>query len=87
MENHNTYKANDEQEETRDSTYGDVSSMSSPHTRVDAEQINPTGTGCRTLVIFILIISVVLGFIYLYKQNQSPDQPIPGNAPTGQTRQ
>jgi hypothetical protein len=86
MENHDNYKDNDEQEETRDAAYGDVPSMSSPHTRIDATQIKPTGTGCRTLVIFVLIISVVLGFIYLYKQNQSPDEPIRENTPPGQTR-
>ena len=87
MENRNPYGVDDKEEEIQGAEYGDVPSMSSPHTRVTAEQINPTGTGCRTLIIFILIISVVLGFIYLYKQNLSPDQPIPGNAPTGQTQQ
>ena len=87
MENHDIYKDNDEQEETPDSTYGDVPSMSSPHTRIDATQVKPTGTGCRTLVIFILILSAVLGLVYLYNQSQSRNQPAPSSAPPGQTQQ
>lgn len=86
MDNHDDYRDDDEQEEVRDPVYGDVPSVTTPHTRVDTAEIKPTGTGCRTLFIFILILGVVLGFIYLYKQNQLQDQPPPGPAVPGQTR-
>lgn len=87
MENRNNHEIDDEQEEVEDSGYGEVPSESSPHTRVDTTQIKPTGTGCRTLFIFILLAAAVLGLLYFYNQSQSRNQPAPENTVPGQTQQ
>jgi hypothetical protein len=77
----------DEQEQGQGSEYGPVPSTQSPHTQIDTAEIKPSGTGCRTCAIFILLIGAVLGFVYFYYQNQSQNQPIPGNTPPGQMQQ
>jgi hypothetical protein len=87
MEDRDDYEIDDRQQKPTGSKYGDIPSMSSGYTRMDSTEIEPVGTGCRTLVIFILLISLVLGGIYIYKQSQPPVQPAPTNAPPGQTRQ
>lgn len=94
MENRDDFGFDDEQEETKESKeterseYGDVPSMLSSHTRVDTAQIQPTGTGCRTCFIFVLIIGAMLGFIYYHYhyQNQPQAQPVPNNVTPGQTQ-
>jgi hypothetical protein len=87
VENRDNYEIDDQEQKAEGSEYSDIPSMPSSHTQVNSTQIEPTGTGCRTLIIFILIISVALGIIYFYKQNQSQNQPTPGNTPPGQTQQ
>jgi len=85
VENRDNLELENEQDEAPDSQYGDVPSMSSEHSRIDTTQIKPTGTGCRTCIIFILIIGAVLGFLYLYR-NQPENQTPPADTPSGQTR-
>ncbi len=86
MENRDNFESDDEKEETQRSEYGDVPSMSSAHTRVDRAKIEPTGTGCRTFFIFVLIIGAVLGFLYYYYQYQPQNQPTPNSTSPGQTQ-
>lgn len=87
MENRDNIEFDDEKDKPQDSQYGDVPSMSASHTKIDTTQIKPAGTGCRTCFIFVLIIGALLGFLYYNYQNQPQNQPIPSDAPSGQTRQ
>lgn len=86
MENRDNFEIDVEQDKAQDSQYGDIPSMSSHHTRIDTTQIEPTGTGCRTFFIFVLIIGAVFGFLYYYYQDQPQNQPPPANTPPGQTQ-
>ena len=85
MENRDNLELENEQDEAPDSQYGDVPSMSSEHSRIDTTQMKPTGTGCRTCLIFVLIIGAVLGFLYYYYY-QPQSEPPPADTPSGQTQ-
>jgi hypothetical protein len=86
VENRDNFEFDDEKEKAQDSQYGDVPSMSASHTEIDTRQIAPTGTGCRSCFIFVLILGALLGFLYYNYQNQPQNQPIPSDTPPGQTR-
>ncbi len=84
MEYKDDFGIDEEEKEGQNSEYGPAPSTESPHTQIDTSEIKPTGTGCRTCAIFVLLIGAVLGFVYFYYQDQPQNQPTPGTTAPGQ---
>jgi hypothetical protein len=87
VEYQDDFGIDNEQKEKQADEYGTRPSTQSTHTRVDTTAIKPTGTGCRTCAIFILLIGALAGFIYYYYQTKTQTPPTPDTAPSGQTQQ
>ncbi len=84
MENPNRFgPGDDEEREDRLPAVGGMPAGQSPRSGIDMSKIEPTGTSCRTCLIFILLVGAVAGFIYFYMTNQPPAQTPPAGPPQG----
>ena len=87
MEYKDDFGVNEEQQEGRTPGVGVGTSGQMPVRPLEPASITPTGTGCRTCVIFVLLLGVILGFVYFYYQDKLENQSLPSGVQPGQSQQ
>ncbi len=64
-----------------------ASRSQTPVQPIGPASIKPTGTGCRTCAIFVLLVGAVLAFVYFYYQGKTETPSAPSGSQPGQTQQ